>query len=858
MSVQPTPVSRRLPFWVSDARWQQWGIAVSSLLLCGLFVVLHLRQRRDFESQLQSLSRFRQARLDLTQGFLHFSAPHVVGSPFDHNQGLALLRQASAELSRMVSAPGRPRDEASEEFHRQVATFAERLSAGEAGPDSTQDLVALRVSFHHIESMARALDQQSQDRIRQLGDSQDEDFAAGMLSSLAFFVVMWSIVYFSGRSARAAERREKQTAFLLRAVVDGTSDAVFVKDRAGRYLLMNEAASRFAGQAPEAVIGKTDRDLFDSAGAELIRTRDEQVMVSGRTLIEEEHLTVGGRGLVFLANKAPYRNEQGEIAGIIGVSRDITARKESEQQLMRERNRFEQIVAAVPVVICAFRQRADGTFHMPFACPRIEQIYGLKPHEIERDATPIFQVIHPDDVARVQQSIEQACRDQTHWHAEYRVRHPERGELWVEGHSVPAAEPDGGVLWYGYVVDITARKQLEIRVRHQELMIREAAEMAGVGGWSFDPVTLEGDWTAETARIHDFGADEEMRVSQGVGSFAEPDRSKLETALRRAIEEGKPYDLELPMTTHLGRRKWVRAICNPLVDGGRVVRVRGSLQDITDRKLAEDEIRQLNTDLERRVRERTAALEAANQELEAFSYSVSHDLRAPLRALDGFSRILLEDYAGAMPAEAIAVLQDIENSVQGMGRLIDDLLAFARLSRRSLRRELFDMNSLVAESLKEVLPSDGRRREVRIAPLPPCDGDPRLLKQVWNNLLSNAIKYSCRRDPAVIEVGSLAVDSLEGSGPNTAYFVRDNGVGFDMRYASKLFGVFQRLHRSEQYEGTGVGLAIVQRIVHRHGGRVWADAQLDRGATFYFTLGSAPCEHDSAHSPDRAESHCCP
>ena len=239
----------------------------------------------------------------------------------------------------------------------------------------------------------------------------------------------------------------------------------------------------------------------------------------------------------------------------------------------------------------------------------------------------------------------------------------------------------------------------------------------------------------------------------------------------------------------------------------------------------------MNEELEQRVDERTAQLEAANRELEAFSYSVSHDLRAPLRAIDGFSRILIEDHASQLSDEAIRLLGIVRNNTQQMGQLIDDLLTFSRLSRQPVNKQVVDMATLVhqvLETLKREL--EGRKVQIEIGELPTCQGDPTLLKQVWMNLISNALKFTLRSQVAQIEI-----DCKETEG-GPVYYVKDNGVGFDMQYVDKLFGVFQRLHRSEEYEGTGVGLAIVQRIIHRHGGRVWTEAKLNDGATFFFTL----------------------
>jgi signal transduction histidine kinase len=278
---------------------------------------------------------------------------------------------------------------------------------------------------------------------------------------------------------------------------------------------------------------------------------------------------------------------------------------------------------------------------------------------------------------------------------------------------------------------------------------------------------------------------------------------------------------------------WIESNGAPLRDkdgalhGGVV-----AFRDITQKKAAELEIRKLNETLEERIAQRTAQLEVANRELESFTYSVSHDLRAPLRHIMGFAGACLEEFGATLDPQALHYVQRIQDGTRRMGVLTDELLNLARTGQRSMHLQLTGLNSIVEELISMLkTETEGREVEWKIGSLPSVECDPVLVRQVFQNLLSNAIKYSRRRPHAVIEIGHTQEKDQQ------IIFVRDNGAGFNMQYADKLFGVFQRLHRDEEFEGTGVGLATVHRIVQKHGGRIWAEAEVDHGATFYFTLG---------------------
>ena len=321
-------------------------------------------------------------------------------------------------------------------------------------------------------------------------------------------------------------------------------------------------------------------------------------------------------------------------------------------------------------------------------------------------------------------------------------------------------------------------------------------------------------------------------IGRSYGEFHSPEDTEIfAEIIKQVFETGKSVQKE--HHSKRDNRHFLRTF-SPVweVDPDKKIkRVAVVSKDITKLKQAEEEAHRLNAELERRVLERTAQLEAANKELESFSYSVSHDLRAPLRAIDGYARMILKKYGDKFNEDALSKFNIIRSSVHMMGQLIDDLLTFSRLSRKHMSVSKIDMEALVEDVWKELqVINPDRNINLKVNSMPPCYGDRILIKQVYYNLISNAVKFTKYRDPALIEVGGYV------DGNEDLYYVRDNGVGFDMAYYDKLFGVFQRLHSASDFEGTGVGLATVQRIINRHGGRVWGEGKIDQGASFYFAL----------------------
>ena len=586
------------------------------------------------------------------------------------------------------------------------------------------------------------------------------------------------------------------------SLVEQASDGIFVADATGEYIDVNSAGCALLGYTREEILQRSMVDLVnpDELAVSPFKLSDMQ---AGQAVLNERHMRRKDGSLVPV-----------EISGrllpdgrLLGLVRDITERKQAEQEI----ESLARFPAENPNPV--LRVGSDGTLlYANEASHVILQDWGCAVGE----RVPAFW----------QSVVAAALAEQSNQHLDIQLA----DRVW-SFFMTPVVEA-GYLNLYGR--DITERKQAEDALRESEDKFKYVFDYSVVGK---SITQFDGGMQVNRALCSMLGYSVEEMLSQKWQDITHPADIELTQNQIDSLLSGEKDSVRfVKRFIHKnGSVVWVDLSSSirrnqqhqPLYLMSAVV-------DITERKQAEDEVHQLNAELEQRVEARTAQLEAANKELEAFSYSISHDLRAPLRAMDGFSRILLEDYGPQLDAEAQRFLKIVCDNAQQMGHLIDDLLAFSRLSRQPVNKQLVDMNELVSRVVDDVRGDQPARSvELICGDLPPVQGDPILLKQVWINLLSNAFKFTLKCEAARIEIG-CQVDQDQ-----PIYFVRDNGAGFDMRYAEKLFGVFQRLHRAQDYEGTGVGLAIVRRIVDRHGGRIWAEAQQDQGATFYFTLNPA-------------------
>ncbi|MBD1919282.1 MULTISPECIES: PAS domain-containing protein [Cyanophyceae] len=516
------------------------------------------------------------------------------------------------------------------------------------------------------------------------------------------------------------------------------------------------------------------------------------------------------------------RDAHGQPVSIVGINYDITDQRQATVEL-------EDLSARLTL---ALESGSFGCWDWNVVTNAInwdQRLIELYDFDEERPTT--YQDwrnrVHSDDVQLAEAALQAALEIGTPYDGEFRICRRD-GELrWIKASALVYRTPEGQPLsMVGINYDITEKKRAETQLQELSLRLSLALESSQLGSWELDLMTEQVNWDQRMYAMYSLTPREPgLTLQDWRYRIYSEDRSWMDVEFARILEGNSPPTLEFRIDRGNGELRWIRATAVAQYDSnGRPVRMIGTNADITEAKQAEQHL--LRT---------TVQLEASNHELEAFAYSVSHDLRAPLRAIDGFSRALVEDYGEQFGEEGQDYFNRIRHNVGRMGQLIDELLRLSRVSRQAMTYVPVDLSALVQEQIDELQRVDGARTAiVTIAPALTVTADPTLMRVAIANLVQNAWKFTAHQPNACIEFG------FERQRGEPVYYLRDNGAGFDMAYADKLFGVFQRLHNTDEFPGTGIGLATVQRSLHRQGGRVWAVAAVDQGATFYFTLPQAP------------------
>jgi PAS domain S-box-containing protein len=528
-------------------------------------------------------------------------------------------------------------------------------------------------------------------------------------------------------------------------------------------------------------------------------------------------ILLGGAGIIVwnqtLQRTVKHRTSQ--------LRQELAEREKAEAALRESEVKYRRIVNTSHEGIWVVGPDLMTTF----INARMAEMLGYRTEDML--GRPATDFMFEEDAANQRRRTEDRRRGLAR-HYEHRFRHADGQTVWTLVSATPIFDDEHRFLGsFAMFTDVTERKRAEQDIFLMNFALNNVREAA----FLIDETARFRFVNDESCRVLGYAREELLQL--GVADIDPDFPTRRWSSHWRDLKARGSLTFEGRHKTKDGRIVPVEISAN-YFEYDKVGYNLALARDITERKQAEEKIMQLNRDLEQRVAQRTADLEMANKELEAFNYSASHDLRAPLRAITGFSKILLEDYKDTLDAEGQSCLDFVHQGAVRMGRLIDDLLAFSRTSRSEIGPEKVDMSALATEVFAE-LSSERSDRNIRFImdELPPACGDRAMIHQVLSNLLGNAIKYTKPRPEAVIEVSGTAGDA------ENIYCVKDNGVGFDMRYVNKLFGVFQRLHSAEEFEGTGIGLAIVKRIVERHGGRTWAEGKVDEGATVHFTLPPA-------------------
>jgi len=832
-------LGRLTPSWA-------WSAVAAALLAGAAVASLFLAQQAELRETAAALEDLRQARFDLARGLAQASNPAHPAPASERARAGRLMSHAAAVLHELSSGEGSLSDLAAR-LRSDAAVFRAHLAEwnGQA-PPSTLTTAGLRIAYQRLEAGAEGLD----DAMRvELAASQTRNrrllligaAAAALLVAAACVAVLRcnrntspspraapagapSMEASARRGASESELRESEERH--RALVESMADGVFVAQD-HRFVYANDALPRMLGYTHEEFIGRPFSEVVAPEYLALWTSRFEQRIGAGEEPprhYEVSFLDRHGQAVPVELRASRYRHH-GRPA-VLGIVRDVSERHRADAAL-RER---EEIYSAI------VNQAADGIVLIDMNSARFVEFndvacgaLGYTRDEFARLSLPDVFVGSAEELQRLSKAVLDApgglqfdvrhrCRD-----GSVREVYVSARIIWLRGQAYSAA------IWR----DITEERRAAAALRESEHRLRELAESLPQLVWTCAPDGacdyLGPQWVAYT------GVSAAAQLgTRWLDQVHPEDRAALTSAWAASTASGGTLEAEFRLRGRDGGYRWFYARAVPLRDvEGRITKWFGTGTDVTERRAAEQSMRALNLELEERVRERTAQLAAANAELETFAYSVSHDLKAPLRGIDGYSKLLLQDYGEKLGEEGRGFIENVRRATLQMGNLIDDLLAYSRIERQQLALDDLEIEAVVQLALKERREELAARHVEVDLSLPrglSAKADLDGLLVVLRNLLENAIKFTRDARPPRIEIGGREhPDTVE-------FWVRDNGIGFDMKFQERIFEIFQRLQRAEEYPGTGVGLALVRRALTRMGGRVWCESSPGNGATFFVEL----------------------
>jgi PAS domain S-box-containing protein len=637
----------------------------------------------------------------------------------------------------------------------------------------------------------------------------------------------------AGVTERTGTREEPRGSDgLLQSIVDNSSDIIYSTSVDGRFTFASPALTRVLGHDVRDVIGQSFTSFLHPDDVSTAWKKLQRLVTTGGTEREFEYRVrhADGSWRWHLSVLTPVVGPEGRIDHIVGIATDVTEGREAQLARRRTQEKFTKVFYTSPDAVDIARLE-DGLYlevNRGFTA-----IIGYSEEEAVGH-TSIELGIWVDPAERGRLVREMSERGEVR-NLEVRFRR-KSGEIGTGLTSATLIEIDGRTCLLSFTRDITARKLMDLENEERRVFLERVLDAAPDAVIIADTSHRIKGWNPGAERLFGYPAAEALgRSADELLTGSDPKIFREAASWSRLVGPGA--GVHGNETIRYRKDKvpvHVMVSMAPIEVGDELIGVVSIYTDITALKKAEEAVGKMNVELERRVQQRTEELRATNRELEAFAYSVSHDLRAPLRSVEGFSRALEEDCGDQLGPVGRDHLARVRAAARRMGELIDGLLSLSRITRAELSRELVDLAPMAGQIASELARRDTGRVVSFVMPeRAEAYGDRRLLRAALENLMENAWKFTGRRETPVIELGMCLRDG------QTAFFVRDNGVGFDMAFAGKLFNVFERLHRPDDFPGIGLGLANVQRIIHRHGGKVWAEARPDEGATFWFTLPPA-------------------